>query len=238
MEHELLLEWKNKNGLILDSGKEEKLITYARMIHETNKKFNLTGFKTIKDIIINLIIGSLDPLSSLNVPRGTMFADIGTGAGIPGVPLAIFHDNWRGFCIDSNRKKISFVKSVIEECGIDNLKAYNGRLEDIARNEMRETCDCVFSRALGEIFLVLEVGAPLLREQGLLYIYSHAAPEELPSAECSHAAAVGLTLLQRPGYAEYGVGDCGLLFLKSGATESRYPRKMAVIKRDMARLKA
>ena len=128
MEHELLLEWKNKHGLILDSNKEEKLITYAGLIYETNKKFNLTGFKTIKDIIINLIIGSLDPLFSLNVPRGTLFADIGTGAGIPGVPLAIFNDNWRGVCIDSNRKKISFVKSVIKECGIDNLEAYNGRL--------------------------------------------------------------------------------------------------------------
>ncbi len=238
MEHELLLEWKNKNGVILDPDKERWLITYARLIHNTNNKFNLTGFKTITDIINNLIIGSLDPLYSLNVPRGTLFADIGTGAGIPGVPLAIFHENWKGVCIDSNSKKISFVESVIKECGIDNLKVYNGRLEDCARHEMRETFDCVFSRALGEIYFVLEVGAPLLRKQGLLYIYSHAAPEELPSAVFHHATEVGLTLLQRSRHTEYGIGDRGLLFCKSGVTEMMYPRNMAAIKRDMIRIKA
>ncbi|MBP7734833.1 MAG: 16S rRNA (guanine(527)-N(7))-methyltransferase RsmG [Spirochaetes bacterium] len=238
MEHVLLMEWKNKTGVTIDSDKEVKLIKYAELIHETNKKFNITGFKTVEDIIKNLIVGSLDPLFSLNVPRGTLFADIGTGAGIPGVPLAIFNENWKGLCIDSNSKKISFVKSVIQKCGIENLQVHNGRLEDLARGEMRETCDYVFSRALGEIFFVLEVGAPLLKKQGLLYVYSHAAPEELSSSMCNHATEVGLTLLQRSRYTEYGFGDTGLLFFKSGATESRYPRKTAAIKRDIARLKA
>lgn len=235
VEHGRLHEWKERNGIIIDEARESRMIAYAELIHETNKKFNITGFKTLDDIVANLILGSIDPLVSMNVPRGTVFADIGTGAGIPGIPLAIFNDNWRGVCIDSNSKKISFVDSVIRDCGIDNLTVVNGRLEEIARQQMRGVFDYVFSRALGEIFFVIEVGAPLLKTGGLLYVYYHAAPEELPPAVTEHINEVGLSLLERKRYHEYGIRENGIVMIKERTTDRTYPRSMKAIKRDIER---
>ncbi len=235
MEHGILHKWVVERDIKLERTKEKKLVDYAELIHETNKKFNITGFKTIDEIIKNLVIGSIDPMVFLNVPRGTLFADIGTGAGIPGVPLAIYNDNWKGVCIDSNSKKVSFVDTVIRECGIGNLEVYNSRLEDLAHKQMRNYFDYVFSRALGEIYFVIEVGAPLLKIGGLLYIYSHADPENLPLVVIEHAAELGLSLIKRCRYGEYGIKDAGIVLIKTGVTNNRYPRNMSVIKRDIQR---
>ncbi len=235
MEHRLFHKWKEEHAIELDILKEKKLINFAKLIHETNNKFNITGFKTIEEIITNLIIDSIDPLVSMNVLRGTVFADIGTGAGIPGIPLAIYHDDWNGVCIDSNNKKTSFVDSVIHECNIDNLQVYNGRLESLAREQMRDSFNYVFSRALGEIFFVIEVGAPLLKIGGLLYVYSHAAPDDLPQAVIEHIKEMGLLLLERSRYREYGIKETGIVLMKKRATDIKYPRNMTAIKRDINR---
>jgi 16S rRNA (guanine527-N7)-methyltransferase len=235
VEHDILQGWAAENGISLTNEKEQTLIQYAELIHETNQKFNLTGFKTVNEIITNLIIGSLDPVIRMKVPRGTLFADIGTGAGVPGIPLAVYSGNWKGLCIDSNSKKVTFVDSVIRECEINNLQVHNGRLELLAREEMRSSFEYVFSRALGEIYFVLEVGAPLLKTGGLLYVYSHAAPEDLPLAVTRHATELGLSLLERGRYSEYGIQETGILLLKTGTTDSRYPRNITAIKRDIQR---
>jgi 16S rRNA (guanine527-N7)-methyltransferase len=235
VEHSILHKWIVEHDIHLNETRIRKLADYAELIQETNKKFNITGFKTTDEIMKNLIIGSIDPFVSLNVPRGTIFADIGTGAGIPGIPLAIYNDNWNGVCIDSNSKKVSFVDSVIRECGIGNLEVYNGRLEDLARKQMRNCFDYVFSRALGEIYFVLEVGAPLLKGGGLLFVYSHTGPEDLHLHVIDHAAELGLSLLERYRYGEYGIKDTGIIFIKTGVTNEKYPRTMTVIKRDIQR---
>jgi len=233
VEHGIVREWKERTGVILDDARERKLVAYAESIHETNKKFNITGFKNIEDILENLILGSIEPLAFMKVPRGTIFADMGTGAGIPGVPLAIYNDNWRGVCVDSNSKKVSFVDSVIRGCGIDNLAVINGRLEEVVWKQMREAFDYVFSRALGEIFLVIEVAAPLLKTGGLLYVYYNAAPDELHPAVLEHVDDVGLYLLERSRYREYGIREDGIVMVKKQATDNTYPRSMTAIRRDI-----
>lgn len=233
MEHSLIQVWAQKNGVILSEDKERKLLRYAEMIHETNRKFNLTGHKSIDEIITNLIIGSLDPFISLHVPRGTVFADIGTGAGIPGIPLAVYCENWNGICIDSNNKKVSFVDSAIKDCLIDNLTVCYGRLENLAREQMRDAFEYVFSRALGELFFVIEVGAPLLKIGGMLYIYSNVTPEHLPEPVRMHSQQLGLSLLEHAGYGNYGIRENGLVFLKTKETNKRYPRNMTAIRRDI-----
>ena len=235
MEHSVLQDWKKKSGIVLDGDIEKKLIKYAELIHVTNSKFNLTGFKSVDEIIINLIIGSIDPFRSMNVPRGTVFADIGAGAGIPGIPLGVYCDKWKGVCIDSNNKKMSFVDSVIQECKIDNMSVCNGRLETLAREQMRNAFDYVFSRALGEMFFVVEVGAPLLKIGGLLYIYSNITPEDIPQRVKSHLQQLGLSLINRDTYGDYGIKKSGILLRKNSDTDIRYPRNMTAIKRDIKR---
>ena len=97
MEHSELKSWALDHSISIDLIVEKKLLAYANLLHETNKKFNLTGIPQSMGIILNtLIIGSIEPVIRLNVPRGTLYADIGSGAGIPGIPMGIIHDHLRG----------------------------------------------------------------------------------------------------------------------------------------------
>jgi 16S rRNA (guanine527-N7)-methyltransferase len=236
VEHNLLQQWAIDNGIKLSPAKERVLLAYAESIYVTNKKYNLTGYKTVPDIIQHLIIESIDPILSVNVPRGTIFADIGTGAGIPGIPLAIFNDMWNGVLIDSNNKKISFIQNIVHNYAIDNLHTEYGRIEELAHGRLRDSFDYVFSRAVGEIYFVIEVGAPMVKMGGILYIYSNVQPGVLPEPVNAHAAELGLSLLYLDDYKKHGFKN-GLIFIKSAQTDTRYPRAMPVIKREINKLK-
>ena len=233
MEHDVLKIWANEHNVAMNAHAERKLSEFARMIFTTNQQYNLTGLKTLHDIIETLIIGSLEPFITMNVPRGTVFADIGTGAGIPGIPLALYCNAWKGILIDSNKKKLSFVRSAIKECGLDNCEAVSGRVEDLARGELRAACDFVFSRALGEMYYAVEMAAPLMKAGGLLYVYSHSGPEEVPVPVVEHAREMGLSIVGRSGFEKYGLREIGVAFTKTGSTGSRYPRSISIIKREM-----
>lgn len=233
VEHDLLATWLESRNAQMDTGSVCTLNEFARMIFDTNQQYNLTGLKTVADIIATLIIGSLEPFISFKVPRGTIFADIGTGAGVPGIPLAVYSGAWKGILIDSNNKKVSFVRSVIEECGLANCEAVSGRIEELARGSMRAACDFVFSRALGEMYYAVELAAPLLKKGGLLYVYSNVAPGEVPAPVVRHAGDVGLSLVDRERFGDFGIGATGVAFEKTGATDRRYPRNMSQLKREM-----
>jgi 16S rRNA (guanine527-N7)-methyltransferase len=235
VEHDLLKVWAKERHVELSADTERLLVKFAEQIYSTNQKFNLTGLKSLHDIIETLIIGSIDPFVSMKVPRGTLFADIGTGAGIPGIPLAIFCSAWKGVLIDSNNKKISFVQAAIRECGLNNCEAYFGRIEELIRARMRGMYDIVFSRALGEMYYAVELSAPMLKPGGLLYIYSHLMPEEVPASVIDHGGEVGLAIVGRSGYAHYGIRNTGIVMVKTGNTDDRYPRNISVIKREIQR---
>jgi 16S rRNA (guanine527-N7)-methyltransferase len=235
VELSVLKAWASDHSISINAIVERKLLTYANLLHETNKKYNLTGLTSIDGILKNLIIGSIEPVNRLKVPRGTLYADMGSGAGIPGVPVGIIHDHMRGILIESNHKKAMFITSIIQELQLDNLAVYNGRIEEYEEEGARDGFDIVFSRALGDPFYVIEMGAPLLKSNGMLYIYSHLKPEELPPYVRDHSVRLGLSIASDYERTDRGIDDSGLLFLKTGDTESRYPRKISIIKRDITR---
>jgi len=233
VEHNELQSWALDHAIAIDSVVEQKLLTYANLIHETTIKYNLTGIKSINGILQNLIIGSIEPVIRLNVPRGTLYADIGSGAGIPGIPIGIIHGHLQGILIESNHKKSKFIISVLKEMQLDNLSVYSGRIEEYAGQGGREKFDIVFSRALGDLYYVLEMGAPLLKRNGVLYIYSHLNRNTLPSHIKDQSARLGLLNASNEERVIRGFDENGLLFLKKDDTDTRYPRKISTIKRDI-----
>jgi len=235
VEHDSMRRWASEHAAFLGAEKIKKLENYADLLNKTNEKFNLTGITSINGIIKQLIIGSIEPVINLNVPRGTMYADIGSGAGIPGIPIGIVHDNLQGLLVESNKKKASFIISVIRELDLGNLSVYHGRIEEYLAEGTREQFNIVFSRALGDPYYVIELGAPLLNSNGLLYIYSHLNPNELPAYVLQHGADCGLSLAAAATKRAHGIADTGLLFLKNGNTDNRFPRKISIIKRDIMR---
>ena len=235
MEHFNINKLMGSNNISEIDKKIELLKKNAIMIYNYNKKFNLTGFKTIGDIFYKLIVDSLEPIKDLCVPRGTSFVDIGTGSGIPGIPIAIFFSGIKGLLLDSNSKRIDFIRKVVKEIEIKDVVAESVRLEEEGRsNDNRELHDWVFSRAMGNVFVTVELGSPFLKLGGYLYIYSNIKNNNLYPEVVTHASKLGLNLLNSIESKKIGIKK-GLLFQKVSYLSNAYPRRFASIKRDAAK---
>ena len=238
MEQGTAKTWAAEKGIELDPSVEEKLYLYTDLICETNKKFNITGIKSRDEIMKTLVIGSIHPICEMDVPRGTKFVDIGSGAGIPGIAIGVFFEGVSGLLVESNHKKADFIHNAIDKLNLFNLKVVCDRAENVAREESyREIFDFAFARAFGSIYIIMEAGAPLLKINGLLYSYSSRGISELPEGVVSHADEMGLSFLpaEEGGKREPA---SGILIRKERPTPRRFPRGFAVIKREAKRIDA
>ncbi len=224
-------------ALPLSTEQTKKLVLYALSIHKENQRFNLTGHKSPEEIISNLIIKSIAPVTKLNVPRGTFFADLGTGAGIPGIPLAVFIKESKGILFDSNHKKINFINTASRECDISNIKGVSCRIEEEGKKDLyRETFDWVFSRAMADVYIACELGAPLLKKDGYLFLYSRDVAFAKNPHVGKHISSLGLELIKNVNNREKDYNGEGLLFKKQQECPALFPRRMTAIKRDRKKI--
>ena len=234
MEHLIDINMLSEKTGIKDNNKLSQLIAYANNIQSENMKYNLTGHKTLTDIIENLIVGSLEPTKNIDVPRGTLFADIGTGAGIPGLPLAIKYDKSQAILFDSNQKKIRFINKTVIDLSISNVKGIDIRVEDAGRSDnYREKFDLVFTRAMSDIYIIAELAAPLLKTEGTAFLYVNKNQINLNKYLYDHISEIGLSLEIMTDDEDISNSDKinGILLKKIKKTDDKFPRKMPVIKR-------
>ncbi len=203
---------------------KEKIDQFANLIFTNNQKFNLTGFKTIEDVKEKLVHNSIIDLSLISVPRGTLVADMGTGSGVPGVVLAILNSEAKFVLLDSNGKKCSFIRDACTKLEIDNVTVNAVRIEEYARSH-RDTFDVVVSRAFAPVLCNMELGLPMLKENGVMYIYSHYHFESLSVQLKEFCSVLGGAGIKTP----YGEG---ITIKKTDATPLLYPRNYPVIKRE------
>jgi len=235
VEPKLIDNWASERRSFLTGKQKEQLNLYAEAVLGAGRRFNLTGFKNLEDIITNLVIGSINPVCRLNVPRGTLFADIGTGAGVPGVPISILFPESRFVLVDSNRKKISFIEKIAAELNLDNVEPICSRLEEFSRDSSRrESFDWVISRGLAAPYVCFELGAPLMKVGGHLLIYSREKAEGFNKEIVSHSQRLGLVFEDGSEYAE--LVNEGLLMSKTSPTSLTYPRAYPVIKRESGKV--
>jgi 16S rRNA (guanine527-N7)-methyltransferase len=112
-----------------------------------------------------------DSLTGLEVPElanAAWIADIGSGAGFPGLPLAVALPNSQVDLIESVGRKCEFIQGAVEAAGISNATVINCRSEEIAGGERRDSYDAVTSRAVGRLSTLAELASPLLKENGVL----------------------------------------------------------------------
>lgn len=237
MEHyDMIARWALTRGLNLSGTRTDKLVRYATLLHDSNRKMNLTAFKTIAEIISNLIIGSLDPLLRMRVPRGTRFVDVGTGSGIPGIPFSIFFEDVSGMLIDSNAKKMEFLDLVIKSVGIPSLALLNARVEETASSApYRESFDLALSRAFAPPYVAAELALPLVRTGGSLFLYSTINGEDLADPVRQHISELGGSVIHTDAYESFGIASPCIFIEKTGATPLRYPRRYPAIRRDAER---
>lgn len=237
MEHTALISLAGDRGLSLDMGNAEKLIRYGTMINAANSLFNLTGIKSPDDIITDLLLESIIPLCDINVPRGTSVADIGTGAGIPGIPLAIIFGGLYFTLFDSNGKKCRFIHDAAQSLGLGNVTVTEGRAEELfQKSEYRERFGLSVSRAIAHPYTAAEFCIPAVRPGGMIYIYSNLTSMDLPGEISSHIQELGASPVPLDSYYSFGAKETGILMKKTNPTPSRYPRRFSAIKRDAGKI--
>lgn len=142
--------------------------TYAALIAEWNERINLTNITEPEEIRIKHFLDSLSVLTLPNLPENPSVIDVGTGAGVPGVPLKIARPAWHVTLMDATRKKIDFLNRVIETLQLSDVRAVQMRAEEAGQHiNHREKYDLVIARSVARMPTLAEYLLPLCKVGGL-----------------------------------------------------------------------
>jgi len=172
----LLTTQLQKNNMTLSDSQIDQLARYLLLMQTWNRVFNLT---TITDPHEMVMLHIIDSLSVQPYLTGKHFLDIGTGAGLPGIPLAITNPEQQWVLLDKNNKKTRFLTQVVAELGLTNVKVANGRGEDFHHDHC---FDSILSRAFGTLSLFIETTEHVLCPHGTFIAMKGKYPEEELSA--------------------------------------------------------
>jgi len=184
---EELLKGAKEFGFFLSEEQISKFLIHNSMIAVKNHRMNLTRVTSWKDAQVLHVLDSLSVFSVIKniVLKNNEILDLGTGAGFPGIPLAIMLPEVHFTLLDSRRKKVDFLKSVICKLDLNNVELVVGRAEELAHQKsLRGAFDLVTSRAVAPLRTLIELSAPFLKANGILVAQkSEKIREELIDAD-------------------------------------------------------
>ncbi len=161
----ILLKAVREIGIFPTDSQIDLLLRYSRELLAWNEKMSLVSLKSSLDIIKHLV-DSLTPACFVTADSLNLL-DIGTGAGLPGIPLKIINPSLRVTLVEASRKKTSFLKSVIRTLGLQDIQVVNSRIESLVSDTSYKGCfDIVISRATFKIHDLLTLGMPFMAEGG------------------------------------------------------------------------
>ena len=148
----------------------KQFYNYMNLLIEWNKKINLTAIIEPDDIILKHFVDSLTISKEIN--ENDVVADIGTGAGFPGLPIKILKPDARVILIDSLNKRIKFLGEVVASNDLKDIQTIHSRAEEIGHNkQFRGQCDIVVSRAVAKLNVLLEYMMPLVKVGRKMYMF-------------------------------------------------------------------
>lgn len=156
----------------LDENQRRQLLDYLQLLHKWNRTYNLTAVRDPLQMVAKHVLDSL--VIAPYVPGKTLI-DVGTGAGIPGIPLAIARPDLDVTMLDSNGKKTRFVAQAIRQLGLANAQVIKSRLEDY---QPPQGFDGMTSRAFASLRQMLEWGGPLCNAEGTILAMKGRYPGE------------------------------------------------------------
>jgi len=163
-------------GIVLSVEQAQKLLRLLDELDDWNQRVNLTAIRERPQQITKHL---LDSLSVNGFLRGARIADVGTGAGFPGLPLALVNPDKQFTLIDSVAKKLRFVAHAIEVLGLKNVSTMHVRAEAIDLKKLNAPrFDCVVARAVGQLGMLVESTGHLLAGGGRLLAMKGKRPDE------------------------------------------------------------
>ena len=210
-----------------DEDKIEKSLKYLEILLDYNSHTNLTAIREEKAIIEKHFLDSL-LLHNLLKEEDKTLIDIGTGAGFPGMMLAIFNKNKKFTLLDSVRKKTDFLELVKTELNLKNVEIINGRAEEIIKDR-REKYDVGLCRGVSNLSVILEYEIPFLKVNGRFL------PQKMVGTDEVENSSNALKILNSKIVKEYEfklpfLNEDRLIIeiLKIKKTDTKYPRKTGI----------
>lgn len=203
---------------------------YRDLLLERNARTNLTAVRDPEGVDRRLIAESLRLLPALDahIGSGDEAVDIGTGGGIPGMPLAIARPDIRWTLIDATAKKVAFLRDVIDELSLPNVVLYHGRIEELAHEpHLRGRYRVLTARAVSSLPALLELGLPMVHTGGTLLLPKGLdIAGELAAAERA-ADTLGGRIVSHDVLpdADTGVETTLVVVSKEHETPAAYPRR-------------
>ena len=215
-------------GIKLTDLQVNQLCDFGDLLLEWNQRLNLTRITDPHEVILKHFIDSMVLSKFIS---GGSFADLGTGAGFPGIPLKIIRPELDFVLMDSLKKRLDFINLVIESLKLRKIKTIHARVEDFGRDaQFRGRFDTVSSRAVARLPILLEYALPVLKLNGLFL-----APKGSQLEDELLESKVALNLLggkiERIEHFNLGLGAehrAVALIRKVKVTPSQYPRKAGI----------
>lgn len=171
-------------GVPLDPGVVAQLGAYLALLLAMNETVNLTAITAPEEAWSRHILDALSILPELSTLKaGARVLDVGSGGGVPGLPIAIARPDLRVTLLDATEKKVAFLRAVIQKLELGNAEAIRGRAEELAVPPLAASFDAVTARAVAKIAALLPWTAPFAKRGGrLVLIKGERAPIELAEA--------------------------------------------------------
>lgn len=201
---------------------------YMELILEWNDKVNLTSITEPEEFIKKHYVDSIAICSFSQMKEAKSVIDVGTGAGFPGIPLAILYPEKKFLMMDSLNKRIKIIEELSREIGLQNVVFRHDRAEELAQNKnYREQFDLCVSRAVANLAILSEYCLPFVKVNGWFAAYKTVAAEEELKESLRAMELLGGRLEENKqlNIKGYDLDHRILLIKKIKKTLSKYPRK-------------
>jgi len=201
---------------------------FADLLIEWNERMNLTAITGRRDVYVKHFLDSLSLVRCAGFRQSGSLVDVGSGAGFPGIPVALVCPDIHVILCESLKKKANFLRHVVGELGLSNVEVVDERSEDLAGSATwRDQADQVVARAVARLSVLAELCLPLARKGGTWFAMKGPdVQEEVTDARAAfdvlHAKIAMIETLELPeGYGNRTIVVCN----KTGLTPTGYPRK-------------
>lgn len=224
---EILTARAAEAGIPLTAEQVGQFSVYNEMLLDWNTRMNLTALTAPEDVAVKHIIDSLMAYDAARFDGARTLIDVGTGAGLPGIPLAVYAPHLTVTLLDSLNKRVRFLTEVTAAMGLPNVRCIHARAEEAARTaEHRAAYDIAVSRAVARLPVLLEYTLPFVRVGGtLLALKGRAYAEEQKEARRAAELLGGGRIMVRPVRLP-GLDDVRVILTvtKERQTPAAYPR--------------